>query len=844
MILIAVTLAVAAIPEGIPLCVTISLSIGCKEMVKKNVLVRNLAAVETLGSASVICSDKTGTLTEGKMTMVHMWAGGIAYDLSGKGFDPTEGNITRAASEAGNNSVTASRDLTVRSTLFSALMCCNTTLGKVLDPETGEEKWEPKGNSSEAPIVVAARKAGFAEDAVNECKRVLEVPFSSSRKMMLTVSNVSGRSTICDGGAPLPAGTEFLTVCKGAPNYILDLCTTLLMEDGAVKVMTDARRAEVLDIVDRYSSNALRVLAIAISPMKSLPFSLDDENVTADTKFKHCQRDLQLVGLVASIDPDRDGVKVSVELARGAGIRVVMITGDYLKTASAIAHNVSILQDSDNETAAAVDCACLRSGANYLDDEQMDAITRRVRVFARAKPEDKLEIVKSLQRQGFVTAMTGDGVNDAPALRAADVGIAVNGSTDAARAAADIVLTSDGLSVIIEAIARARMIFERMRNYCIYRISCTMNLLFFLWFAMMFIDMGSFTHPDSGCKDSTFRLPVLCLVLIMLLNDGCILTIAYDKVNPSTRPCNWKLGEVIIIAALCGFVACTATLMLLIAGLNALEGNNDFYSNYWHAIGLPQINYPQLQTMMYLAVSLMGFLTLFAARTRSFFFSRMIGTPLGIASVFALGTSTVLSATGFISKVSGNALKSDLPWSVIGIVWAYCILCFLFQDCAKVVLVKFLARNMDEAERQAASGDLRSSFWMVRNTMSIAPGAVSNVAAGSLLDAVRRGHTGSEIVHQLERSGAHGGQGASIISKGSLISASMTADPLAKVGDKDGPPSRGASFGDQSTVAGGSGLQSGRPSSSLWGAQPRSSLGSMGARPSAASAASAQAARS
>jgi len=356
---------------------------------------------------------------------------------------------------------------------------------------------------------------------------------------------------------------------------------------------------------------------------------------------------------------------------------------------------------------------------------------------------------------------------------------------------------------------------------------------------MMFIDLSGYTRQGQT-EDKTFRLPVLCLVLIMLLNDGCILTIAYDKVNPSTRPCNWKLGEVIIIAALCGFVACTATLMLLIAGLNALEGNNDFYSNYWHAIGLPQINYPQLQTMMYLAVSLMGFLTLFAARTRSFFFSRMIGTPLGIASVFALGTSTVLSATGFISKVSGNALKSDLPWSVIGIVWAYCILCFLFQDCAKVVLVKFLARNMDEAERQAASGDLRSSFWMVRNTMSIAPGAVSNVAAGSLLDAVRRGHTGSEIVHQLERSGAHGGHGASIISKGSLISASMTADPLAK----GGPPSRGTSFEDQSTVAGGSGLQSGRPSSSLWGAQPRSSLGSMGARPSAASAASAQAARS
>jgi len=236
--------------------------------------------------------------------------------------------------------------------------------------------------------------------------------------------------------------------------------------------MTDARRTEVLDIVDRYSSMALRVLAIAISPMKSLPFSLDDENVTADTKFKHCQRDLQLVGLVASIDPDRDGVKVSVELARGAGIRVVMITGDYLKTASAIAHNVSILQDSDNETAAAVDCACLRSDANYLDDEQMDAITRRVRVFARAKPEDKLEIVKSLQRQGFVTAMTGDGVNDAPALNQADIGVAMGiQGTDVAKGAADMILTDDNFCSIVAAVEKGRAIYAGIQKFVAFIMS-------------------------------------------------------------------------------------------------------------------------------------------------------------------------------------------------------------------------------------------------------------------------------------------------------------------------------------------------------------------------------------
>merc|ERR1712232_1083145 len=175
MILISVALAVAAIPEGIPLCVTISLSIGCSVMVKKNVLVRKLAAVETLGSASVICSDKTGTLTEGKMTMVQMFSGGVSYDVSGKGFDPTVGKVTR------KSGADASHDAGVISTLFSAMLCCNTKISKIQDPETKEDKWEPKGNSSEAPIIVAGMKLGFSTEEIEDgYRRVLEVPFSSA----------------------------------------------------------------------------------------------------------------------------------------------------------------------------------------------------------------------------------------------------------------------------------------------------------------------------------------------------------------------------------------------------------------------------------------------------------------------------------------------------------------------------------------------------------------------------------------------------------------------------------------------------------------------------------------
>lgn len=467
MILISVTLAVAAIPEGIPLCVTISLSIGCTKMVKKNVLVRKLAAVETLGSASVICSDKTGTLTEGKMTMVNLWSGGVAYDVSGKGFDPTEGSITVAGS--GEH---AAQEMGVRSTLLAALLCCNTTLSKVTDPDTGAEKWEPKGNSSEAPIVVAARKIGMNESAMNDYRRILEVPFSSSRKMMLTVTDVSGKEDICLGGAPLPPNSNSLVVCKGAPNFLVDLCSKYLTADGTFAEMTESTKQDILKKVDEYSCQALRVLAIATRPLGALPFDLEDEDLTVDSKFELLRQELQFVGLVASIDPDRDGVKESVALARGAGVHVMMITGDYLKTAAAIAHNVRILQEGDDESTAALDCATLRPGGQYLAENQMDNITRQVRVFARAQPEDKLEIVKSLQRQGFVTAMTGDGVNDAPALNQADIGVAMGiQGTDVAKGASDMILTDDNFCSIVSAVEMGRAIYAGIQKFVAFIMS-------------------------------------------------------------------------------------------------------------------------------------------------------------------------------------------------------------------------------------------------------------------------------------------------------------------------------------------------------------------------------------
>lgn len=464
MILISVTLAVAAIPEGIPLCVTISLSLGCKEMVDYNVLVRKLAAVETLGSASVICTDKTGTLTEGKMTMVQMWTADKYYAVSGKGFNPEDGMVSEKGS---NPPVDSKNDSNVRSTLFAALLCCNTTL------EKNAGVWEPQGNSSEAPIVVAAQKIGFKTDEVSKSnERVMEVPFSSARKMMLTVSKM-GDGSMCPGGVSVEPGSTMLTVCKGAPNFILKACTKYLQQDGTMADLTEEKSAEILGIVDEFSSLALRVLAIGCTFMKELPYDSNDDDINTDTKFSKCREGLQLLGLVASIDPERRGVPEAVVTARGASIRVVMITGDYLKTAIAIGHNCNILQDGDDDNKDAVDCGDLRPGGGaYLSNDEIDRMTCRVKVFARAQPEDKLEIVKSLQRQDFVSAMTGDGVNDAPALKRADIGVAMGiQGTEVAKGAADMILMDDNFATIVDAVEKGRIIYAGIQKFVAFIMS-------------------------------------------------------------------------------------------------------------------------------------------------------------------------------------------------------------------------------------------------------------------------------------------------------------------------------------------------------------------------------------
>ncbi len=429
-----------------------------------------------------------------------------------------------------------------------------------------------------------------------------------------------------------------------------------------------------------------------------------------------------------------------------------------------------------------------------LEEKELTDCVEGGHGFAEVFPEHKYEIVTVLQKNGHRVGMTGDGVNDAPALKAADIGIAVADATDAARAASDLVLTSEGLGVIIEAIARSRMIFERMRNYCIYRIACTIQLLFFFFSAMMFFSPAQFIDahaPVQVSEGTTFQLPVLCLVLITLLNDGCILSIAYDFVQPSVKPSVWKLPELIGIASVIGSIACTGILTLLVLGLMSLNANNAAYEHLWsNLVGLEQpLNYLQLQTLMYLAVSVSGFLVIFIARTRGLFFSRKPGKPLLLATIFALFMSTLISMTDLIGLADGSMVSnpskvsSGLPVRVVAFVWIWCLLFFSIEDTAKVMFIRFLERNEQSTESGLMS--LRDSFWELKESIVATENHARSVVLRQSL-ALRASLSADQRSKDINRD--------SILSRNSFVAAKhQTADVMKDVMNAGRPSLAGAS---------------------------------------------------
>jgi len=389
----AVSLAVSAIPEGLPAIVTIVLSIGVQRVARKNAIIRRLPAVETLGSASVICSDKTGTLTQNRMTLVKAWLDGLS---------DTEDISTQNSGS-------------VKWLLTLGTLCCD---GSVVFHDKEEQHI---GDPTETAIVLAAHKNGLPKEHLNTIyPRLAELPFDSDRKLMSTINRIDGKNMV---------------IVKGALDMMMPRC-----------IRGDLKAAARVN--EEMSSNALRVLAIAYKEIDEIP-----ENPTSE----ELERDLTFLGLVGMIDPPRPEAKAAVATCRKAGIRPVMITGDHVVTASAIARELGILQEGDKAiTGAQLDA---------MDDRELNDQVEKISVYARVSPENKIRIVKAWQRRGEVVAMTGDGVNDAPALKASDIGCAMGiTGTDVAKGAADMTLTDDNFATIVDAVREGRGIYTNIKK--------------------------------------------------------------------------------------------------------------------------------------------------------------------------------------------------------------------------------------------------------------------------------------------------------------------------------------------------------------------------------------------
>ena len=497
-LLLAVSLAVAAVPEGLATILTVVLALGVQRMAKHNAIVKKLSSVETLGSASVICSDKTGTLTRNEMTVERIVTPSGEVQLTGTGYEP-KGKMLGMGGDAIEESAPVNAEA-LRTIAVGAFA----NDGDLRQNDAGQ--WEIVGDPTEVSLVVAARKIK-AERALGKLDRVAEVPFTSERKRMAVI----GKDSSDNGNLSVYA--------KGAPDVLLGYCTRIAVGD-AVRPMTEGDRQEILATVERLSGEAYRTLGEAYRPLGTTSLAdipgiktnaagqVTDISEQSDV----IERDLIWAGMVGIIDPPRTEVRDSVAEAHRAGIRTVMITGDHPLTAARIASDLGIIE----------------KGGKALTGDQLDAMpdeaafdkaTSEVSVYARVAPEHKLKIVESLQRQGNIAAMTGDGVNDAPAVKSADIGVAMGiTGTEVTKESAKMILADDNFSTIVAAVREGRVIFDNIRKFLRYLLSSNVGEVFTVFGGVMLAGVLGITQPGT----TGVAVPLLAtqLLWINLLTDA------------------------------------------------------------------------------------------------------------------------------------------------------------------------------------------------------------------------------------------------------------------------------------------------------------------------------------
>ncbi|MBI1794480.1 MAG: cation-translocating P-type ATPase [Chloroflexi bacterium] len=499
--IIAISLAIAAVPEGLPAVVTISLALGMHEMIRRHALIRKLASVETLGSATVICSDKTGTLTQNEMTVTRLWSDGEFIEVTGTGYIPQgDFKIKKKIIDIANypSALTA---------LWLGVLNNDAEL-EVTGASDMQQTYRVVGDPTEGALLVAASKAGALHMDIDKAyPRENEIPFDSERKRMITVHDV--RNPKPEDPSPFydkKIRNWDVIAVKGAPDVVLDLCTRYQTMKDESKPLTPRKRKEIAAANDAMTKDALRVLGLAYRVERDVP---DDPN---KINTENLEKDLVFVGLVGMIDPPRAEVKPALERARQAGIRTVMITGDYPNTARAIAEAIGLLKRG-RKVATGADLDAMSDAKLIREIEKTD-------VFARVSPEHKMRIVNALQANGEVVAMTGDGVNDAPAIKRSDIGVAMGiTGTDVAKETADMVLTDDNYASIVAAVEQGRVIYSNIRKFVFFLLSSNVAEIMIIFLATL----AGLPAP----------LTAIQLLWLNLITDGApALALAMEKGDP------------------------------------------------------------------------------------------------------------------------------------------------------------------------------------------------------------------------------------------------------------------------------------------------------------------------
>lgn len=595
-----VVLLVASIPLAIEIVTTTTLAIGSKKLVKHGAIVAKLSAIEDLAGMSILCSDKTGTLTLNKMVLQEE---------------------------------------------DTPIYCEGETLESVLVFAAQAAKWKEPPRDALDRLTLGSVNMSLLE------------PFEQLDFLPFDPTTKRTEGTVKDSRTG-----EIYKTSKGAPHIILALLDP-----------NDEVREHVEKDVARLGELGIRSLAVA----RTYPDS----------------DDWKMIGLLTFLDPPRPDTKKTIEDADHYGVQVKMITGDHLLIARNTAKQLGMgnyifgpdsLPLLDEETKQAPPNLCQDYGDLCLVADG----------FAQVYPEHKYLVVECLRGLRYTVGMTGDGVNDAPALKRADVGIAVAGATDAARAAADIVLTEEGLGTIIHGIVIAREIFQRIASFITYRIAATLQLLFFFFIAIFTFHPKEYQEVESileeGAWPEFFHMPVLMLMLITLLNDGTLITIAYDYARPNDTPDKWHLPALYLASSILGAVSCGSSLLLLYFLLDSWNSNSFFQS-----VGMQSVEYGQIITAIYLKVSVSDFLTLFSSRTGQKFFWQVTPGPLLVIGGFiALFISSILSIFWPMSTLDGipvDGLRKDM--GLFGFVWIYCLFFWFIQDFIKVLTFRWMYRT-------------------------------------------------------------------------------------------------------------------------------------------------------